>query len=257
MFSLEIGLFLCRAHFSAVGQTIFHSIVAISTALFTAGVTWTLYMAVEPWVRRHWPQTIISWSRLLSGNLRDPLVGRDILFGLILGVVWILTFQIRSIPMMRMGASPYLFSTEFLMGGREAMGAWLRQWPQSIQTTLVFFFVLFGLKVLLRKEWIAAIVFVAIFAVPRGLQSTFMTVELPAQILVYAIAVLIVVRFGFVPLAVAIFTVDLSSNIPFSTDFSTWYMPTSILALLSVVALAGWGFYTSLGGEPVWKVEMD
>lgn len=257
MFALEIGLFLCRAHFSSVGGTIFHSIIAISTALFTAGVTWMLYIAVEPWVRRHWPQTIISWSRLLSGSLRDPLVGRDILFGVILGVVWILTFQIRSIPMMRLGASPYLFATEALMGGREAMGAWLRQWPQSIQSTLVFFFVLFGLKVLLRKEWIAAIVFVAIFALPRGLTSTFMAVELPAQVLVYAIAVLIVVRFGFVPLAVAIFTVDLSSNIPFSADLSTWYMPTSILALLSVVALAGWGFYHSLGGVPVWKVEVE
>ena len=257
MFALEIGLFLCRAHFSSVGGTIFHSIIAISTALFTAGVTWTLYMAVEPWVRRHWPKTIISWSRLLSGSVRDPLVGRDILFGMILGVVWILVFQIRSIPMMRLGASPYLFSTEFLMGGREAMGAWLRQWPQAIQTTLIFFFVLFGLKVLFRKEWIAAIVFVAIFALPRGLTSTFMAVELPAQVLVYAIAVLIVVRFGFVPLAVAIVTVDLTSNIPFSADLSTWYMPTSILALLSVVALAGWGFYHSLGGEPVWRVEME
>jgi serine/threonine protein kinase len=256
MFVLEIGLFLCRAHFSSTG-TIFHSILAISTALFISGVTWMLYMAVEPWVRRHWPQTIISWSRLLSGSLRDPLVGRDILFGMILGVVWILTFQIRSIPMMRLGASPYVFSTEFLMGGREALGTWLREWPQSIQTTLVFFFVLFGLKVLLRKEWIAGIVLVAIFAVPRGLSSTYMAVEIPAQILVYAIAVVIVLRFGFVPLACAVFTVNLLGNVPFSADLSTWYMPTSILALLSVVALAGWGFYTSLGGEPVWKVEME
>jgi hypothetical protein len=59
------------------------------------------------------------------------------------------------------------------------------------------------------------------------------------------------------PLAVAIFTVDMLSSVPFSADFSTWYMPTSILALLSVVALAGWGFYHSLGGEPLWVVETD
>ena len=159
--------------------------------------------------------------------------------------------------MMRMGAAPNLFSTAGLMGGREAMGEWLRQWPQSIQTTLIFFFVLFGLKVLLRKEWIAIIVFVAIFALRPGLTSSYIAVELPAQILVFSIAVLIVVRFGFVPLACAIFTIDLIANVPFSADFSTWYMPTSILALLSVVALAGWGFYHSLGGERVWRVEMD
>jgi serine/threonine-protein kinase len=257
MFALEMGLFLCRSHFGAMGDALFLSIIAISTALFIAGLMWMLYMAIEPWVRRHWPKTIISWSRLLSGQVRDPLVGRDILLGVLLGVVWILVFQISSIPKMRMGASPYLFSTEALMGGREALGAWLRQWPQSIQSTLVFFFVLFGLKVLLRKEWIAAIVFIAIFALPRTLNSTYPTVELPAQILVYAIGVLLVLRFGFVSLACAIFTIDLMANVPISADLSAWYMTTSILALLSVLALSGWGFYHSLGGEPLWTVKAE
>jgi serine/threonine protein kinase len=257
MFLLEIGLFLCRSHFASIGDTIGLFILRVSTALFISGTTWMLYLALEPWVRRHWPKTIISWSRLLSAGARDPLVGRDILFGVLLGVVWILIFQIRYIPMMRMGAAPALFSTEALMGGREALGAWLQQWPQSIQTTLVFFFLLFGLKVLLRKEWIAGIVLVAIFALPRGFSSTYMAVEIPAQILVYAIAVLIVLRFGLIPLACAVFTINLMANVPFSSDFSAWYMTTSILALLSVVALAGWGFYHSLGGEPLWRVELE
>jgi hypothetical protein len=174
-----------------------------------------------------------------------------------LGVVWILVFQIRYIPMMHMGASPGMGSTEALVGGRLALGAWVRQWPSSIQTTLVFFLVLLGLKVLLRKEWLAAIVFVAIFAIPRGLSSSYMRVELPAQIIVYAIALLIVIRFGLLPLAVAIFTINLLSNVPFSADFSVWYMPTSIMALLSVVLLLAWGFYHSLGGRPLWKHDID
>jgi len=255
--ALEMGLFFCRSHFSSIGDTIGLFVVAVSTGLFVSGVTWMLYMAVEPWVRRHWPQTIIAWSRLLAGHGRDPLVGRDILFGVALGIVWVLVFQIHAIPEMHMGAAPFLSSTEALMGGREALGAWLRQWPQSIQTTLVFFFVLFGLKVVLRKEWIAAIVFIAIFALPRVLTGAYVAVELPTQILVYGIAVLILLRFGFVSLACAIFTVNLMDNVPFSADFSTWYMTTSILALLSVAALAGWGFYHSLGGESLWAVEEE
>jgi serine/threonine-protein kinase len=216
-----------------------------------------LYLALEPWVRRRWPQTIISWSRLLSGQFRDPVVGRDILFGVMLGVVWILVFQIRYIPMMRMGASPVIYSTEALLGGRVALGAWLAQIPTSILGTLQFFFLLLGLKVVLRKDWLAAIAFVAIFALPRGFSSSYPTVEVPAQILVYAIAVLIVFRFGLVPLACAIFTVDMLYNVPFTADFSAWYMTTSVLALLSVVALAGWGFYHSLGGEPLWRPEIE
>jgi len=257
MFALEIALFLCRAHFPSIGETIGLTIMAMSGALFVSAVTWTLYMAIEPWVRHYWPRTIISWSRLLTGGWRDPVVGRDTLVGVLLGVVWILVFNIRYIPMMRLGASPMLGSTDTLMGGRVALAWWLQQWPQSIQSTLVFFLLLLGLKVLLRKEWIAAIVFVAIFAVPRGLSSPYMPIELPSQILVYAIAVVIVVRFGLVPLAVAIFTVDMLANVPFTSDFSAWYVGTTVWALLSVVALAAWGFYHSLGGQPLWKVETD
>jgi hypothetical protein len=175
----------------------------------------------------------------------------------ILGVVWILVFQVRYLFMMRMGACPALFSTDALLGGRQALGGWLQQWPQSIQSTLVFFLLLMGLKSLLRKEWIAAIVFVAIFVVQRNLNGPYVAVELPAQILVYTIALVIVLRFGLVPLACAIFTVDMLIGVPFSADLSTWYMTTSILALLSVVVIAGWGFYHSLGGEQVWKVEME
>jgi hypothetical protein len=40
-------------------------------------------------------------------------------------------------------------------------------------------------------------------------------------------------------------------------DFWAWYTSTSFLALLSIVALAGWGFYHSLGGEPLWVVEPE
>jgi predicted Ser/Thr protein kinase len=256
IFLLEMALFFCRGHLANFGDAIGLTIIAISTALLISGAIWVLYMAIEPWVRRQWPHTIISWTRFLTGSFRDPVVGRDILLGVALGVVWILVFAVRYVFMMHMGAIG-LGSPDILMGGRVALGEWLRQWPQSIQTTLIFFLLLLGLKALLRNLWLATIVFVTIFAVPRGLASSYASVELPALILVYAIAALIVIRFGLVPLAVAIFTIDMLSNVPFSADFSSWYMTTSILALLSVVAIAAWGFYHSLGGQPVWKVEME
>ena len=89
------------------------------------------------------------------------------------------------------------------------------------------------------------------------LRSTHLMLDVPVIIVVYAILVLIVFRFGLVPLVVGAFTVDMLTNVPLTTDFSQWYTASALLALLSVVALAGWGFYHSLGGEPVWKVEME
>jgi serine/threonine-protein kinase len=257
MFALLFLLWLCRGHFVPGLETFGLFVIACSTGLFISGTTWLLYLALEPWVRRRWPQTIISWSRLLSGQFRDPLVGRDILFGVMLGMVWMLVFQIRYIPMMRMGAAPGFGQVAYLMGGREALGAWLAQIPVSILGTLQFFFLLLGLKVVLRKDWLAAIAFVALFALPRGLASSYMAVELPTEIVVYAIAVVIVFRFGLVPLSVAIFTINMLANVPFTADFSAWYMPASALALLSVVVIAAWGFYHSLGGEPLWRPEIE
>jgi serine/threonine protein kinase len=257
VFLLDMAMFFCRTHVAAIGDGIGLAIIAMSTALFLSGAMWMLYMAVEPWVRRQWPNAIISWTRLLSGSFKDPVVNRDILLGVALGVIWILVFDVRYLFMLHFGASPGLANTDLLMGGRVALGAWLRQWPQSIQTTLFFFLLLMGLKWVLRKQWLAAIVFVAIFALPRGLTSSHMAIDLPAFTLVYAIAVLIVVRFGLVPLVIAIFTIDMMANVPFSADLSMWYMTSSIPVLLSVVAITGWGFYHSLGGQPLWKMETD
>jgi serine/threonine-protein kinase len=253
MFAVEMALWLCRSHLVPDVESFGLFVIAVSTALFISGLTWILYLALEPYVRRYWPQSIISWSRLVSGQLRDPLVGRDILFGVMLGTTWLLIFKITQIILLRHGSPPPLLQTDYLLGVRWTLSAWLYQIPTSILATLEFFFVVLGLKIGLRRDWLAAIVFVAIFTGLKTSGSTYPAIELPAQILVYAIAVLIVVRFGLIPLACAIFTVDLLVNVPFTADFSAWYASSAIFVLLSVVALAAWGFYHSLGGTPLWN----
>jgi hypothetical protein len=269
MFAIEMVLWLCRSHFAAGFQTFGYLMLAIAAGLLWGGMMWMLYLAIEPWIRRNWPQAIISWSRLISGQWRDPVVGRDILFGAAFGTLWILIFEVAYIPLARIGASPPLSAAAYLLGGRHALGQVLLQVPFSIFGTLQFFFLLLGLKVLveflfkllgvkfLRAEWIAAVLFVVIFVGMRSLQSTHLAVDIPVILLIYSVLVLIVLRFGLVPLAVGAFTVDMLGNVPFTADFSAWYVTTTLLALLSVVALAGWGFYHSLGGEPLWKVEME
>jgi serine/threonine protein kinase len=269
MFALQIGLWLCRSHFAAGFQTFGYLILDISGALLWGGATWMLYLAVEPWIRRNWPQAIISWSRLISGQLRDPVVGRDVLFGVAFGTLWLVIIEMGNIPLARMGGSPQLSGSAYLLGGRQALGQWLVQFPNAIFGTLQFFFVLLWLKVLVeflfrlvgikvvRTEWIAAVLFVAIFVGLKSLQSSHLAVNFPVLLLIYGILALIVLRFGLVPLAVGAFTVDLLASVPFTADFSAWYMTTAALALLSVVALAGWGFYHSLGGEPLWVVEAE
>ena len=64
-----------------------------------------------------------------------------------------------------------------------------------------------------------------------------------------------VTRFGLIVLAAAIFTANVLLNLPYSLDFSTWYAAHAAAMVAGFVALAAWGFYTSLGGQKVWKDE--
>src|SRR5262249_24145028 len=45
-------------------------ILICSSSLLTAAAGWLLYIGVEPYVRRRWPQTLLSWNRLLLGQFR-------------------------------------------------------------------------------------------------------------------------------------------------------------------------------------------
>ena len=65
-------------------------LTGIESALFWSCFVGLMYLALEPILRRRWPHRIISWSRLLSGDFKDPLVGRDILIGAMLGGIGLL-----------------------------------------------------------------------------------------------------------------------------------------------------------------------
>lgn len=51
----------------------------------------------------------------------------------------------------------------------------------------------------------------------------------------------------------AIYFVHLVICFPITSDFSAWYAADFVLALLIALALAGFGFYTSLAGEPLFR----
>jgi predicted Ser/Thr protein kinase len=255
-FATLMLLWLCQGHIVPTLDTLLPFFLAISTALFFSSVLWILYLSLEPYVRRHWPQALVSWSRLVMGQLRDPLVGRDVLFGVILGVVWILIIQMRVALVVRYGAAPGFYSLDYLMGGRRALGAWLIHIPGAIQGTLLFFFLLFVLRVLLRKEWLAAMVFVALWVALKTLGSDYPWIDGFAWTLLYAVAAIVAFRFGFVALAVSLFVTDTLLNVPLTLDFSYWYASNTLLPLLSVAALAVWGFYNSLAGQKLWKAEL-
>jgi serine/threonine protein kinase len=256
VFALEISICLFRSHFVLTLDTVGLLILALSTGLFVSAFIWMLYIALEPYVRRNWPQTIISWTRFLSGHFRDPLVGRDLLFGIILGIGWGFVFELGNLFLIRAGARPILGSTEFLQGTRETVAVCLSSIVSSIQTTFVFFFLIVLLRVLVKNRWLAASIFVLLFTLPKVLGSNHPLMEIPLWLVIYGVAAIAMVRFGLIVLALGVLTVDALLNVPITLDFSNWYATRSLCVLLSFVVIAAWGFYTSLAGQRLWKEDL-
>lgn len=256
VFLLQIVLFVTRAHLKFSADTLFLLALALSTGLFVAGLLWMLYLALEPYVRSKWPQTIVSWTRILGGKLKDPLVGRDVLYGTVMGMAWVVVFFAGYTFDMRVGERPLLPQTEIIEGVRDAAGMWLGNIVMAILAVLMFFFVLVFFRVIVRNRWLAAAMFVLVFAIPKILAASHPLIDSPIWIIIYLIAAIAVVRFGLVVLAMAVFTANVLLNVPFTLDLSTWYAPQSTFIVLSILALAGWGFYTALGGQKLLKEEL-
>ncbi len=256
IFVLELSVCVFRSHFVPTMDTLGLVIFGLSTALFVSAVVWVFYLALEPYVRRIWPQTIISWSRLVSGRLRDPLVGRDLLFGVILGIFWDFVFAFANFVQIRMGSSPLLANSEVLAGVRETVALGLLSVIGSIRTTVIFFFLLVLLRLLVKKPWLAAAIFVVLLTVPRALNSEHPLIDTPALLIIYGIAAFATVRFGLIVLVVGAFCADALINVPITLDFSNWYAGRSLCVVLGFVLLAAWGFYTSLGGQRLWKEDL-
>ncbi|HLZ12904.1 MAG TPA: serine/threonine-protein kinase [Candidatus Acidoferrum sp.] len=252
VFGIGIATFVLEAHFVASLSMLLLVLLAMSTSLFLAGTLWVLYIALEPYVRRNWPQTIISWTRLMSGRFRDPLVGRDLVSGVVMGMCWILVFEIGLLFRMRAGGAPQFAGQNYLMGMREAAGTFLSNVVTSILGTLLFFFALVLLRVLVRNAWLAAALFTALFTIPKVLGSDHLVADILVWTTIYAIAAVAVVRFGLVVLGIASLLANVLLNLPFTLDFSNWYATQCFFIVLLFVAIGVWGGYTSLGGKPIF-----
>ena len=146
-----------RAHHYAADEEFNLFLTGFQFALFPTVVLWLCYVALEPYVRRWWPHRIVSWSRLLAGDLRDPLVGRDILIGAVFGVAIAVFGFIKALTPAWLGRPrfPGLVSLDTLLGLRESIGEFFFTTVSYILLIgLGYMFVLVVLYMILqRKDW--------------------------------------------------------------------------------------------------------
>lgn len=255
-FAITMLVWIFAGHFTAQPAMFGQFAAALAASLFNAALMWMVYLALEPYVRRHWPHSIISWSRLIDGQLRDPAVGRDVLFGVAMGTLWTMIGAIGDVFAAAVGAAPSFHNPGFLLGMRATLAEQTAQVSGAVRITLVFFFMLFILRVLLRNQWLAAGAFVAIWTVLQTLGNAHPWIALPLIIAIYSIAAVALVRFGLVTLAVAAFTTDSIGNVPITLNPSAWYFGSTVFVVASLVLLAAWGFHAATAGRKLFSGDL-
>jgi hypothetical protein len=206
-------------------------------------------------VRRRWPATLISWSRLLAGGFRDPLVGRDVLAGCLLAAFSVALGRLGWFVPSWFGQAPPQPSSGphwQSLGARTIISDISFSLGPVLLIPLAILFVLFLLRALLRKEWAAATAFVLLFTVLFSAGSQFDPVVLVTSLLFWVLAAFLLIRFGLLAWVVQGFFDNLLEGDPLTTQGSAWYAGISLTAILLMAALAFYGFYTSLGGRLVF-----
>ena len=209
-------------------------------ALVFSSLVWVLYIALEPYVRRRWPATLVSWSRVLAGRFRDPLVGRDVLVGCLFGalfsalrrLVWFVPSWLGDLPAQPLQGPDWQF-----LGARAIIALTSNNLIFSVLISFFFLFVLFFLRALLRKQWLAAVAFVvfpSIFFTNSA--SPFVLV----QNLIFGVAtVFLLIRLGFLAVvAQVVFEFCLLDGFPLTTQGSAWYAGISVAGILLMAAMA-------------------
>jgi len=227
-----------------------HVLGGAISSLFPAMLLWLFYMALEPTVRRLWPQGLIGWTRFFSGHYRDPLVGRDLLVGAAFGAVMAFATPLRDLAAR---STPDAEALMALMGLRYSTAALIRELVSSINNgfLLLTFFVLIWMVV--RRAWLALVLLAAILMVMVGVQVETWTfadfVYLPFLV---GMGALVLSRFGLLALITALFFESALRINPFTRELSIWYQTPTLFVLGTLTAITLFAFASSRAGEPLF-----
>jgi serine/threonine-protein kinase len=227
----------------------------LAFAIFGAMFLWLLYVALEPFVRRRWPERIISWSRLLTGAYNDPLVGRDILLGAVLGGGMSLTSMLAFVGPRLLGRPTQLPLNpgSFFIGAHHFIVRFASQLTAGLFDAFIPLFMLLLFVVVLRRERLALGALWLLITLLITLVTQVSALMLPFTATAALLAVCALYRYGLLAAVSTFFFYHLWVFFPFTTELTAWYATDFTIALVSCGALVLYSFYISLAGQPLWR----
>jgi len=226
----------------------------LGTVVFMGLLVGVYYLALEPYLRRRWPGTLIAWSRLLQRRWLDSLVGRSLLIGVLAGsLARLIQFVSLAAPEWLGWTPPVPWDRAFLeiSGWRynfSGLGACVFL---SIFEGLIWMMILLVAHLILRRRTLAVIVVVAMMAFGGGFEN-YPVLEWPVRIVLAAGMTWIMVRQGLLALVAMFFAMEVLDGFPVTLDPSVPYFGPGLLGLLTLTALVIFGFTRSLGAQTIF-----
>lgn len=228
---------------------------SLASSVFAAIYFGAAYLALEPYIRKYWPDGLISWARLIGGKYRDPIVGRDILLGAAAGVLTKLLWQIEFLFPRMLGHAPGR-PTNIMLETLNGIGPATAEFfsPAFFIIPMVGVIGLVLLRMLLKKREVAISVFATIVIVVPVLIILFASEQAFAVRAVTALAwtatvlgaAFIFVKLGLLATTALFFFFVRLENFPITLDSSAWYMGTSTAVLFALGAIALWAFTNAI-----------
>ena len=253
LFLVFLAMWTLAAHHLASRSEFGTVILGLAWGFLVSSFARQLYFGLEPFVRRRDPHTLIGWARLISGKIRDPLVGRDLLIGTAYGVLLGAFESVDDIVLPLFGGlppQPGTPSMDSLLGVRLTMGSILAYTWVYVLFSLGVFFVLFLLRLVVKKDWIAAIVIIFLGAVTNTGGDYFWSTFLFSAVIWLSIY-LVLRRFGLLALVVGLVVQNTLVTFPMTTHLGRWYASGAIAGMVMIVAVALFAMYHALAGQPL------
>jgi hypothetical protein len=247
---------LRASHSSSVENEVGLLIRAAGINALLCVIFWTVYVALEPYVRKLRPDALLGWSRLLAGPIRDPRVGRDLLIGVIFGVSLALMDVAKATIVPALGYDaplPRYGTSELMLGG--GSGAFWAGLLESVAAVGGALFATFGMviaRLVLRVRWLALIVTMLFLSLTAAYDMSVMPLSLLFPLASGALLTVVAIRFGLLALVVTWFAWGMITAVPMTLEFSHWRADASNWTLAVLLALTLFGFYASRAGQPLF-----
>jgi serine/threonine-protein kinase len=232
---------------------------ALGSSLWQAFMMYVVYIALEPYVRRRWPDALVSWTRVLAGRFRDPLVGRDILVGAAVATSLSVFGSIGYLAPGWLGRAPVrpeVGDLSSLLGVPRLLGNTVDYLVHAQFPAMGFLFFFLLLRILLRRQWLAGVVMFALFLTIGVLTDDNPWIGAAVMAVSFPLVLFMLTRFGLLAMTVMIYFFALIEAAPWTSDIAAWHAGPTIVSLFVMVGLVAYGFYVSLAGRPLVSADL-